>query len=164
MTDIYRETSSFDFSDAPVYRKTATLDKSKLEVATKTQEVVTIVDGKVETTNTANAGDKIITGPKNERYVIKQEKFGNLYENDPNNSERYISKQVIRVVPLTEDTEITPPWGGKQRAAKGGVAAQSLSNPTDIYLIDEGAFKATYAVEGAKRPVAPVNAAKLTNG
>jgi hypothetical protein len=32
---VYREASSFDFSNAPIYRKTATLDKSKVEVATK---------------------------------------------------------------------------------------------------------------------------------
>lgn len=164
---VYREALSFDFSNAPIYRKTATLDKSKVEVATKTQEVTTIIDGKVETTNTANAGDRIITGPKNERYVIRQEKFGGLYEEDPGNPSRYISKQIIRVVPLTEDTEITPPWGGTQRAAKGSVAAQSVSNPKDIYLIDEGAFKATYAQESAGRPAAPalrVEGPKRGNG
>jgi hypothetical protein len=146
---VYRDASSFDFSDADTYRKTATLDKSNVKTAKEGQEVVTIIDGKVETTNTAHEGDKIITGPKGEEYIIRKEKFDGLYQTDPNNPNRYISSNVIKAKVLTEDTEITAPWGEKQRAAKGGMVAQRVGNPDDVYLIEEGAFKATYSHEGA---------------
>jgi hypothetical protein len=143
----YREASSFDFSNADTYRKTATLNKSKVETAAQDQQVETVINEKVETTNTAHEGDKIITGPKGERYVLTGAQFDKMYQEDPSNPSRYISKQVIRAHTLTEDTEITAPWGEKQRAAKGGVVAQSVSNPRDVYLIEEGAFKATYSRE-----------------
>jgi hypothetical protein len=149
---VYREASSFDFSNAPTYRKTSTLDKSQVETAATKQEVVTVINGKEETRNTAEPGDKIITGVKGERYVIGQAKFGSLYEEDPSNPARYISKNVILALPLSENTELTAPWGEKQRALKGGVVAQRVGSPSDVYLIDEGAFKATYSLESSPRP------------
>ena len=141
----YRESTSFDFSNAPVYRKSATLDKSQVETATAKQDVVTTINGKEETRNTAEAGDKIITGVKGERYVIKQAKFGGLYEEDPSNSSRYISTNVIRAIPLEEPTELTAPWGEKQRAKKGSFVAQRVDEPADVYLIEKSAFEMTYA-------------------
>jgi len=123
------------------------LKKSDVEVATEPQEVVTVINGKEETRNKAETGDHIITGAKGERYVIKAAKFGGLYEEDPTDTSRYISKNVIRAIQLDENTELTAPWGEKQRAAKGGYVAQRVDNPSDIYLIEEGAFKATYAPE-----------------
>lgn len=151
-TFTYKEGSEFDFSKAQVFRKTAALDKSNVEIATTPHEVVTVINGKEETRNQAQPGDRIITGVKGERYVIKEAKFGGLYEEDPADSSRYISKNVIRAMQLGENTELTAPWGEKQRAAKGGYVAQRVDNPSDIYLIEEGAFKATYAPETAAQP------------
>ncbi len=143
----YKEGRGFDFSNAPIYRKTAALDKANVEIADAQQEVVTVINGKEETRNTAQAGDRIITGVKGEQYVIKEAKFGGLYEEDPTDSSRFISKNVIRAMPLAENTELTAPWGEKQRAAKGGYVAQRVDNPSDIYLIEEDSFKATYVPE-----------------
>jgi len=103
---VYREVSSFDFSNAPTYRKTSPLDKSQVETAAKKQDVVSIINGLEETRNTAGPGDKIITGVKGERYVIKEANFGDLYEEDPSNPSRYISKNVILALSLSENTEI----------------------------------------------------------
>ena len=153
----YREASSFDFSNAPIYRKTATLDKAQVETAAARQEVVTVINGKEETRNTAEVGDKIITGVKGERYVIPKPKFGDLYEEDSGNPSRYISKNVILALPLVENTELTAPWGERQRATKGGFVAQRVGSATDVYLIEEGAFKATYSLESPARP-APISA------
>lgn len=145
----YKEVNSFNFSNALVYRKIATLSKINVEIASKQQEVVTIIDGMEETRNIADIGDYIITGPKGERYVLKAEKFGGLYEEDPADASRYISRNVIRALRLDEDVELTAPWGEKQRALRGSYVAQRVSSPSDIYLIEEGAFKATYALEVA---------------
>jgi hypothetical protein len=147
----YREGSEFDFSNAPVYRKATTLAKSQVEVAKSSQEVVTVINGKEETRNTASAGDHIVTGVKGEKYIIKAGMFPGLYEEDPADPSRYISKNVIRALVLSEDTELTAPWGERQRAEKGGVVAQRVDDPKDIYLIEKGAFESTYALEASKR-------------
>lgn len=146
----------FDFSAAPVYRKTATLDKSNVEVSKGTQDVVTTINGKEETRNVANDGDHIITGVKGERYVIKAAKFPNLYEQDPENPDRYRSKNVVRAIELTEPVEIKAPWGEMQRADAGGRICQAVANASDVYLIEKDAFEKTYALDtSATRPAAP---------
>jgi hypothetical protein len=150
MTDfVYRQAASFDFSQAPVYRKTATLDESRIEVVAVAQEIVTTIQGREETRNRAAPGDRIITGALGERYVIKREEFDRLYERDPSEPSRFISKSVIRALPLQENTEIVAPWGERQRALKGGFVAQRVGSPADVYLIDEQAFKAGYARDRA---------------
>ena len=143
----YRESSAFDFANAPLYRKKTTLDQGNLRIATAAEEVITTIKGAEETRNTAQVGDRIITGVQGEQYVLTKEKFEDLYERDPNNSSCFISTNVIRAMQLVENTELTAPWGEKQRAAKGGFVAQRVDDPSDIYLIEEGAFKATYAPE-----------------
>ena len=150
MTDfVYRQASSFDFSQAPPYRKIATLDESRIEVATVAKDIVTTIHGREETRNRAEPGDRIITGALGERYVIKREEFGRLYERDPSKPSRFISKSVILALPLQENTEILAPWGERQRAAKGGFVVQRMGSPADVYLIDEQAFKAGYARDRA---------------
>jgi hypothetical protein len=143
----YREASEFDFSNAPVFRKTATLQKSKVRIAEADQVVVTVINDKEETRCLAKAGDYVVTGPKGEEYVIKAAKFSGLYVEDAADATRYISRNVVRALVLTEDTELTAPWGERQRAAKGGVAAQRVDNKKDIYLIDKAVFESTYTRE-----------------
>ncbi len=140
----YRNPSDFDFTSAPTFRKTTALNKSQVQIADKTQEIITIINGKEETRNTANPGDYIVTGSQGEQYVIKAAKFPLLYQEDPTDSTRYLSKETIKALVLTEPTEITAPWGEKQRAEAGGVVAQRLGDPHNIYLIDKSAFEATY--------------------
>ena len=142
----YRSPTSFDFSRAPLYRKTATLATSQVETATATQDVATTINGNEETRNTAEAGDKIITGARGERYVLKQAKFGGLYEEDPYDASTYISTNVIRAMQLAEPTELTAPWGERQRAGKGSFVAQRVDDVADVYLIEKGAFEMTYAL------------------
>lgn len=157
----YREGSEFDFSNAPVFRMTATVDKSHVRVAETDEEVVTVINGKEETRNTAKTGDYIITGPNGEDYVIKAAGFPGLYEEDAGNPSRYVSKHLIRALVLTEDTELTAPWGEKQRAEKGGVVASPVDNPKDIYLIGKGAFEAMYTREARTREREAPQAARL---
>ena len=40
----YKEGSTFDFTNAAVFRKTSTLSKSNVEVATEAQDVVTMIN------------------------------------------------------------------------------------------------------------------------
>lgn len=139
------EASSFDFTDAPLFRKKTTLLKSKVELVQTPREVVTTIKGKEETRQTAKIGDYIITGEVGEQYIIPAAKFPNLYVKDPSDPTRYISKNVVRAIELTEDTELLAPWGEKQRTPAGGVVVKSEVNG-DVYLIEEGAFAVSYAI------------------
>jgi hypothetical protein len=153
----FRKTSAFDFSKAPVYRKTATLRKSQVTIARARQEVVTVIRGVEETRNVARIGDCIITGDHGERYVVPKRKFWSLYEAHPAGRGGYRSKARVRGLALTENTEIIAPWGERQRALKGGMIVRRVGRPLDIYLIEARAFKRTYALEKVAHARKPVN-------
>lgn len=138
-----------DFSAAPIFRKTATLKKADVVIAEREQEVETTLDGATETRNTARAGDRIVTGTKGERYVIKADRFGQLYEEDPHDASRYLSRNRVRALQLQEAAEIVAPWGETQRVPAGGYVVQTLDNPQDVYLVSAEVFERTYAPDPA---------------
>lgn len=145
----YRDIRAFDFSQAPVYRKTATLLKSNVEIVTGTQEIYTVINGRLETKNTAQTGDRIITGVKGERYILNAENFAATYEEDLADPSRYLSKNFIYALQPEDNIELIAPWGERQRTVRGGYVAQRLGNLNDIYLIEEDAFHRTYCLEAA---------------
>lgn len=132
---------SVDFSESPTFRKTAKLNDSDIEICTGEQEIVTIIDGLEETRNTAKEGDRIVTGPKGERYVIAGDKFEKLYEANPDNVEEFRAKGTIHATHVTENISFTAPWGEEMYIKAGGVLVQ---NGDDIYGIEEDAFAQTY--------------------
>jgi hypothetical protein len=141
----------FDFAKAAIYRKTATLKLSQVETARKRQRVVTQINGTKETSNTAKPGDKIVTGPFGERYVIGAAKFRQLYQRD-RARERYVSKARVQALKLKQNIELVAPWGEKQRALKGGYVVRRVGKARDVYLIEETAFKKTYKREQTSPP------------
>ena len=144
-----RSAEQFDFSAAPLFRKSATLKKSSVERATAAREVVTTIAGAEETKNIAKPGDAIVTGPGGERYVIAGEKFADLYDDDPADPTRFVSKNRVRAIELVQNTEMVAPWGETQRAKSGGYVVQSAASPGDVYLVEGAAFQETYAPVGA---------------
>lgn len=136
------DVSTFDFEKSGVlFKKTAKLDKSNIEIAEDEQEVVTKTGDHEETRNTANPGDRIVTGPEGERYVITADKFEKLYEENPNNPEEFQSKGTVRGIVLTEDVSFDAPWGEKMHIRAGGTL---VKNGDDVYGIDKKAFAKTY--------------------
>ena len=76
--------------------------------------IITEEDGteRVETVNTANPGDAIVTGKKGQRYVVSAESFGKLYEplTDENGvitDGRYLYKNVVKCMKNQK-----PDWTG----------------------------------------------------
>ncbi len=136
----------FDFSKAAIYRKTATLKTAQVETARKRQRIVTRINGTKETSNTAKPGDKIVTGPFGERYIIGASKFRQLYARDRAH-DRYVSKARVQALKLKQNIEMVAPWGEKQRALKGGYVVRRVGKARDVYLIEEAAFKKTYKRE-----------------
>lgn len=139
----------FDFSEAPIFRKTAMLRKADVTTADREQEVETTIDGATETRNVARPGDRIVTGTQGERYVIRADRFDQLYEEDPHDASRYISLNRVRALQVPEAVEIMAPWGELQRTPAGGYVVQALSSPQDVYLIEHKAFMQTYAPDSA---------------
>lgn len=114
--------------------------------------IITEEDGteRVETVNTANPGDAIVTGKKGERYVVSADDFRKLYEplTDENGmitDGRYLPKNVVKCMknPTGQEIIIDAPWGGKQTGGADCMILESQING-DRYLIEIGAFEMTY--------------------
>ena len=154
---VHLDLSTLDFSNIrETYSKIQDPSKAvEVEFSDTTQEIKTIIteeDGteRVETINTANPGDAIITGKKGERYVVSAEDFDKLYEplTDENGvitDGRYLPKNVVKCMknPTGQEIIIDAPWGGEQTGGADCMIVESQING-DRYLIERGAFEMTY--------------------
>lgn len=155
---VHLDVSTLDFSNIrETYSKIQDPSKAvEVEFSDTTQEmiktIITEEDGteRVETINTANPGDAIITGKKGERYVVSAEDFDKLYEplTDENGvitDGRYLPKNVVKCMknPTGQEIIIDAPWGGEQTGGADCMIVESQING-DRYLIERGAFEATY--------------------
>lgn len=142
----------FDFTGAPLFRKTATIPVANVVFAKGGEKVVTLQSGAAgeftETTNIARPGDAIVTRGPGDSYVPK--KFSNNFEINPANSSEYRSKNFGRAIFQDEDFVITAPWGEDQRIMAGGVIFQSLAGAApEVYGNQGDSFEADYAREAA---------------
>lgn len=140
---------------APVYRKKGVVSARDAQPGERI--VTTLADGSEETiSREAVAGDKIITNPGGEEYLIGGEKFAGRYEptDEPG---RFRATGRIRAVPNTTGTDVvvTAPWGEDQFGAANCVFATVIgadSEPTsDRYIIGRDEFTATYESESLTR-------------
>jgi len=136
--------------DAPVYAKHGRYPVRK---AVPGEEVVTILDGKEETRNTAQEGDMVVTGAKGEDQVVSAETFAARYT--PTGVEgEYRAVGCVRAVQNTtqEDVAIEAPWGGVQTQGPDCFFALPCTEdgvplPGEApYLIDRDAFERTYTL------------------
>lgn len=154
---VHLDVSTLDFSNIrETYSKVQDPSKAvEVEFSETTQKIETIItegDGteRVETVNTANPGDAIVTGKKGERYIVSTEDFSKLYE--PLTDEggvaadgRYLPRNVVKCMenPTRQEIIIDAPWGGKQTGGADCIILESQING-DRYLIERGAFEMTY--------------------
>ena len=154
---VHLDLSTLDFSNIrETYSKIQDPGKAvEVEFSDTTQKIKTIIteeDGteRVETVNTANPGDAIVTGKKGERYVVSAEDFNKLYEplTDENGvitDGRYLPRNVVKCMknPTGQEIIIDAPWGGEQTGGADCMIVESQING-DRYLIERGAFEMTY--------------------
>ena len=154
---VHLDVSTLDFSNIrETYSKVQDPSKAvEVEFSETAQEIKTIITeedgtGRVETVNTANPGDAIVTGKKGERYVVGAEDFGKLYEpltdeNGVTTDGRYLPKNVVKCMknPTGQEIIIDTPWGGEQTGGADCMIVESQING-DRYLIEIGAFEMTY--------------------
>jgi len=125
--------------------------------ATRDEVVETRANGR-ETTNTARAGDLIVTNLSPQRtplrdhdghlnvYVIEAARFAELYEPAGGESAQgpvYRAKGIVSAIPLPGAFDIAAPWGERQTAASGYL----LYNGQEVYGSSKEAFEKTYEVE-----------------
>lgn len=126
-----------------IYQKQ--LITKKARIAKEEQEIVTIINGDVETTNTAHAGDFIVTGSSGEEYVITKDKFNKLYE-EVSEGLYQTKPDEIRAVETSEHISFEAPWGGEMVANPGDFIV--YRSETDAYRIERQTFLDTYIIKG----------------
>jgi hypothetical protein len=110
-----------------------------------------------ETTNTARAGDWIVTNltsdekPLRDReghlnvYVIATERFGSLYQPTGRTGEHgaiYRAKRTVEVIGFPGGFDIVAPWGERQTARAGYL----IFNGDEVYGSHAETFAATYEI------------------
>lgn len=152
----------YNFDEAPIFRKTASMPKTNVVVAQGGEEITTLQKGDddkdfVETTKTAQAGDRIVTRDANDVYIIDGEKFPKLYEEDPDNPDQFRSTNVGRAILMEENIVIAAPWGEDQQIKAGGVLFRSNASP-DVYGNQKHSFEGDFAREGVDGSLMPLTA------
>lgn len=115
----------------------------KAVIVGKSQKVDTIIDGVLETTNTAVPGDYIITGPRREEYVVKAETFKKRYVPVSGDTYKPIGK-VVAIKWVLPPTTFTASWGEDMILNTGDMLCATPDNLKEPYRIEIKAFRDTY--------------------
>lgn len=140
-------TDKIDFSNAPLFKRTAVLHADDIKIATGGETITTYqappnVERFIETVKTAQAGDIIITRDEHDIRIMDREKFHLLYAQKPDNKNIYVSHNKGRAYFLRHDTVIFAPWGHDQYIKAGGVL---FNNETEIYGNQAHSFEGDFA-------------------
>lgn len=138
--------SNYKAEDVNKYQKFA---KVRAMQGKEGQEVVTIMaNGLQETKNVVKSDEKgnpdwIITNPSGEQYIVPDKKFRQRYDVEKEKDGVYPSVySPIDALQIKEDISFTAPWGETMNIKQGGYLV--VTNPNDIYGIQEPEFKETY--------------------
>lgn len=135
--------------NAPVYKKKGEV---AAVIANGGEVIETILaDGTKETTNTAEAGDFIVTNPGGERYIVKADTFNKRYEAKDGEEGVYSAKGYCKAIenPYQEDITMEASWGEQQTGDAYCMLADTYDPITgelggEPYIIEERAFQDTY--------------------
>ena len=114
----------------------------------KNTKIVTVINGKTETSINLKRGDYVICGPKKEKYGMPLEKVLETYDISPISTKK-VERQGFQLTPTNtgkhfgEEIEITPSWGGSQSLVVGDYILLEF-NKKSYYGVEKGAFKKTY--------------------
>lgn len=134
MKDVYAGIPSVEKS----YRKKSLYFDYR--VADKEEEIVTVINKKVETKNIAKPGDYILTGSLGEQYVISPNKFESKYsivENKAKTKPVEIKAKIYKGPPISFQAS----WG-EEMILEGEDSL--IDSSGEYYRIDANAFSNTY--------------------
>jgi hypothetical protein len=130
------------------YSKKAQVD---IRPAIPGERVETVIDGKLETVNTAGPNDYVARGVKGEHYIIKAETLATRYAaplSDPDRDgyRRYPAKgSFFGFCYEGEAFKFVAPWKEDMIANPGDYIGTNVMGSNEFYRIEKGAFAATYA-------------------
>lgn len=143
------ETYLAQIKESPIYDK---FGEFQFYFTTEGEIVETWIGGKLETTNTAKAGDVCLFGPLGEKYLIGESKFKSRYEVlcEPGKQERAtgLAKATgkINAIKVTEgnfEESFIAAWDEEMFPQVGGWYACPVEGE-EVYFINEKAFEETY--------------------
>lgn len=127
-------------NDPQHFRKSGSFTFKKV---TEEQEVVTEINGEVETKNTAKVGDYILTGSVGEQYILNAETFAKRYvvtgENTADSKGECFGN-IYRGEPIT----FIANWGEQMICKTGDYLVSPEDTYPHAYRIEAGAFLNTY--------------------
>jgi len=124
-----------------------TMPAMSYTVSGEQRQVITVTSDGKETTNTAEPGDIIMSGPSKENYVVKAAKFPKLYSGDIGGL--VIPEQSPRMVAAYKGTKtvtFTAPWGESMILKPGDYLVKDGSQ--GYYRIASAEYKETYNPPG----------------
>jgi hypothetical protein len=133
--------------ESPVYDK---FGQFRFRPSIEGETIDSIINGEIETTNTAKARDVVLLGTLNEMYLIGESKFKSRYEVLTDYSEREfgIAKATgkINAIKVTEENfeeSFVASWDEEMFPQVGGWYACPVEGE-EVYFINEKAFEETY--------------------
>ena len=133
------------FKKPQKYQKFGTV---KARLAVPGENVVTTIDGKQETRNTAKANDMIITGSSDEQYIISLKKFLERYKG-PSPSMKIQTYEAVGFCYAVEwkdkPAQFDASWGEHMIIEPGDMLCSTTEIPNgDLYRIEKNTFGKTY--------------------
>ncbi len=117
----------------------------KYRICATQEQIATITRDGLETVNTANPGDYIVTNPGGEQYVITPDRVTELYHVDHVNGVLNVlskPRTCIQNTSASDTVKFIAPWGGEM-VLKPNDYLVSIEG-TEVYRVAEEEFKQTY--------------------
>lgn len=128
-----------------IYKKFGTVMARLAKVG---EEIVTLIDGKVETKNTAKENDVIVKGLKDEEYIIGHDKFKLRYSVDKPVTDTFTAYEPNGTCIAYEYTGASflfkAPWDEDMIVNHGDFLATIDESVPEVYRIERNAFFKTY--------------------
>lgn len=112
------------------------------------EEVLTIIEGQLETKNTAKENDVVVKGLKGEEYIIRHDKFKARYTVNTPVTDIFTSYEpnatCIAFQYTGESLLFTAPWNEDMIVNSGDFLATLDEQVSEVYRIEKDAFYKTY--------------------
>ncbi len=137
-----------------VYRKCGEHD---IRLAVPGEVVDTVIDGELETTNTARQGDFVVRGRKGERYIITAETLRARYGEpisppDPEGYRRYPGTGLLYAFRYEgAPFRFMAPWGEEMIANPGDYIGTHAIGSNKFWRVEKSVFAATYILAASER-------------
>jgi hypothetical protein len=133
------------FTSPELYKKTG---KVQARRAVPGEMIATVIDGTIETVNTAREDDVVILNPGGEEYILTTEKFEARYTG-PTLGYDYASFKATGTTYAVKwthgDAKFDASWGETMIISNGDMLCSPDETPDgDLYRIERKAFRDTY--------------------